>query len=139
MSAIKFIIAEAKKLKKQFPNRYKTWTEYVKQASAVYNSKKRTAKKHVGAIKKKAARKYAPKKKSAIKKYHKDTGSHNVKINVTSGVSGLGSTMEHYRSIYGNLSARKLMEQTKRGKKQIQKNMSEVARKIKKLQNFLKK
>lgn len=39
MTALQWIVKEAKALKKKFPKRYKTWTEYVKQASAIYASK----------------------------------------------------------------------------------------------------
>jgi len=57
MTALQWIVKEAKALKKKYPKRYSTWTEYVKQASAIYASKhkgkspvgkkKTTAKKHV--------------------------------------------------------------------------------------------
>lgn len=39
MTTIEKIVAEAKKLKKQFPKRFTKWTDYVKQASAIYRSK----------------------------------------------------------------------------------------------------
>ena len=39
MTALQWIVKEAKALKKKYPKRYKTWTEYVKQASAIYASK----------------------------------------------------------------------------------------------------
>jgi hypothetical protein len=39
MKPLTWIIAEAKKLKKQYPKRYSKWTDYVKQASAIYSSK----------------------------------------------------------------------------------------------------
>ena len=39
MKPLTWIIAEAKKLKKQYPKRYSKWTDYVKQASALYSSK----------------------------------------------------------------------------------------------------
>lgn len=40
-SALSWIIREAKKLKREFPRRYSKWTDYVKQASAIYSSKHR--------------------------------------------------------------------------------------------------
>ena len=39
MTALQWIIKEAKALRKKFPKRFKTWTEYVKQASAIYATK----------------------------------------------------------------------------------------------------
>ena len=87
MTALQKIIAEAKKIRKKYPK--KEWKDCVAQASAIY-AKKHKGKspvgkksKKVGAVKKKAA-----KKKSAVKSYHKDTASHNVRINVVSGIDG---------------------------------------------------
>jgi len=76
MSALKWIVSEAKKLKKEYPKRYTKWTDYVKQASAIYASKhkgvspvgkKKAAPKKVGAVKKKAAPKKVAKKKAPKK------------------------------------------------------------------------
>jgi len=74
MSALQLIIKEAKSLKKSFPKRFTKWTDYVKQASAIYASKhggkspvgKKKAVKKVAV--KKAAKKKAVKKVSVIKK-----------------------------------------------------------------------
>jgi hypothetical protein len=66
MTALQTIIKEAKSLKKSFPNRFAKWTDYVKQASAIYASK------HKGVSpvgKKKAVKKTA--KKKAVKKVSK--------------------------------------------------------------------
>jgi hypothetical protein len=124
---LKAITTKAKALYKT--GKYKKWTDAIKAAS-----------KTVGAVKtKRVVKKAAPKKKAAIKKkataksYHKDTKSHNVKINVTSGI---GSLMTQLKDQYGKLSAKKLLEKTKRGKKQLQKDMSTVAKKLRKLQTF---
>jgi len=55
MTALEWIVTEAKKIKKQYPKRFKTWREYVAQASAIYSSKHRgkspVGKKKVGAVK----------------------------------------------------------------------------------------
>ena len=84
MTALKFITAEAKKIRKQYPK--KEWKECIAQASAIY-AKKHKGKSKVGAVKKTAKKKVA-KKKTAKKSsnYHKDTKSHNVNIKVVSGV-----------------------------------------------------
>lgn len=100
MTALKWIVKEAKKIKKDHPKRFSKWTDYVAQASAIYAKKhkgkspigKKKAK--VGAIKKKTVKKSVVKNKAAIKKtatknYHKDTKSHNVKISVVSGTPRL--------------------------------------------------
>jgi len=76
MKPLIWIIAEAKKLKKQFPKRYSKWTDYVKQASAIYSSKH-------------ASKSPVAKKKVSGTKTHKDTKSHNVNIKVVSGVGAL--------------------------------------------------
>jgi hypothetical protein len=78
MTALKLIIAEAKKIRKKYPK--KEWKDCVKQASAIYSSKHKTKK--VGAIKKAAKKKVAKKSNG----YHKDTKSHNVNIRVVSGI-----------------------------------------------------
>ena len=93
-------------------------------------------KKNVGAVKKKVVKK-AVKKKAPAKSYHKDTASHNVRISVVSGIAGMKTAAKKLLSDkYGDLAAKKLHESTKRGKKKIQKQMSELAAKIKKVVNL---
>jgi hypothetical protein len=67
MTALQSILKEAKALKKAYPKRFAKWTDYVKQASAIYASKhkgkspvgkkkvakKKNAKKSVGKVDKK--------------------------------------------------------------------------------------
>jgi hypothetical protein len=75
MTALQTIVKDAKALKAKYPKRFAKWTDYVKQASAIYASKHKgkspVGKKKVGELK------------------HKDTKSHNVNIRV---VSGIGKT-----------------------------------------------
>lgn len=126
---LKQITTKAKQLYKT--GKFAKWTDAIKAAS-----KSTATTKKVGAVKKKAAKKITKKaapKKAAAKSYHKDTKSHNVRISV---VSGIGNLMTFYKNEYGNLSAKKLMETTKRGKSKIAKKMTEVAAKIKKLKNW---
>lgn len=97
MTALQWIVKEAKKLKKEYPKRFSKWTDYVAQASAIY-AKKHKGKSPVGkkkgkvsGVKKKTVKKKVVKKaikKATPKSYHKDTKSHNVKISVVSGVVG---------------------------------------------------
>ena len=100
MSALQWIVKEAKKLKKEYPKRYSTWREYVAQASAIYAKKhkgkspvgkKKTLKQKYKAVKKTAKKRVTHAKKSlhhikkaflGTEKTHKDTKSHNVKINL---------------------------------------------------------
>ena len=79
MTALQWIVKEAKDIKKKYPKRFKTWREYVAQASAIYANKHK-GKSPVG--KKKAA----PKKRAVKGTTHKDTKSHNVNVRVVSGV-----------------------------------------------------
>jgi len=68
MTALQSIIKEAKSLKKHYPKRFTKWTDYVKQASAIYASKHK-GKSPVG--KKKATKKVIKKrvvKKKLVKK-----------------------------------------------------------------------
>jgi len=115
MTALQWIVKEAKAIKKKYPKRFSKWTEYVAQASAIYASKhkgkspvgkkkaapKKAAKKKVGAapkkkaapkkVVKKVAKKAAPKKSVSL---HKDTKSHNVNIRVMSGYKKIGNLDE---------------------------------------------
>jgi hypothetical protein len=65
MTALQSIIKEAKSLRAKYPKRFSKWTDYVKQASAIYASKHK-GKSPVG--KKKVVKKKIAKKKVAKKK-----------------------------------------------------------------------
>ena len=70
MTALQTIIKEAKSLKAKYPKRYSKWTDYVKQASAIYSSKHK-GKSPVGkkkVVKKSIAKK--PTEKVILKKVH---------------------------------------------------------------------
>jgi len=64
MSALQWIVKEAKAIKKKYPKRFAKWTDYVAQASAIYSSKHK-GKSPVG--KKKTAKKVAKKRISGPK------------------------------------------------------------------------
>jgi hypothetical protein len=90
MTTLQLIIKKAKALRKAAPKKYAKWTDYVKAASATIKPKKKAT---VSGIKKKAApkkvvKKAAPKKvvRKKATSIHKDSKSHNVRINVVSGV-----------------------------------------------------
>jgi len=90
MTTLQLIIKKAKALKTAAPKKYAKWTDYVKAASATIKPKKKAT---VSGVKKKAVTKKVVKKaapKKATKKatsIHKDTKSHNVRINVLSGLN----------------------------------------------------
>jgi hypothetical protein len=80
MTALQTIIKEAKNIKKTYPNRFAKWTDYVKQASAIYASKHK-GKSPVGkkkAVKKTAKKKAAPKKVAGYVKTIKKGGKTEV-------------------------------------------------------------
>lgn len=94
MTTLQLIIKKAKALRKAAPKKYSKWTDYVKAASATIKPKKKAT---VTGVKKKVVKKAAPKKlvrkKAAPKKttsVHKDSKSHNVRINVVSGIGNIG-------------------------------------------------
>jgi hypothetical protein len=142
MNRLKQITTKAKALYKS--GKYAKWTDAIKAASKQTatvgatkkkSTKKKAATKKKTAVKKAVIKKVATKKKATTRNYgsHKDTGSHNVRISV---VSGIGSLMSLYKDAYGKLSSKKLMEKTKRGRNKIAKEMTAVAAKIKKLKSF---
>lgn len=136
----KKVVAEAKKLRKKNPKL--TQAQAVKQAWAITYSKGTKVGAAKKAAPKKAAKKAAPKKaakKAAPKKMakHIDTKSHNVNIRVVSGIGSLTSkAKELLKDKYGKLASKKLIEKTKRGKKSIQKEMTAIAAKIRKIQSI---
>jgi hypothetical protein len=109
MTTLQKIVTAAKKLKKQYPNKYPKWTDYIKAASkdikkpgkkiadvnVTYRSKKEAdylvERKKNGRFKgtvRLAGVKKKPeaKKKPATVTKHTDKGSHNTNIKVVSGV-----------------------------------------------------
>ena len=127
----KAVVKEASKLRKKNPKL--TQAQAVKQAWAISYSKKRAG---VGAAPKKKAAptKVKAKKSKRISEMHTDTKSHNVNIRVVSGIGAIKKSAETLlKNQYGNLAAKKLSETTKRGKRKIQKAMTDIAAKIRKI------
>lgn len=92
--------------------------------------KKKPTKKHA---KKKAVKKRAVKKISGV---HKDTKSHNVKINVLSGLNSTTTAAINKRvEMYGNLAKTLLNVKTKTDAKKIRNQMQGLKTEI----NILKK
>lgn len=81
MKTIEKIISIAKKLKKEAPNKFAKWTDYVKEASKQIKTKSKPIIKKA----KKVAKKVVKKVKKNIGESHKDSNSHNVKLSIYSG------------------------------------------------------
>lgn len=67
MTALQWIVKEAKAIKNKYPKRFSKWTEYVAQASAIYASKHK-GKSPVGKKKPSIIKKAASKVKKLVKK-----------------------------------------------------------------------
>ena len=106
MTALQWIIKEAKSLKKKYPKRFTTWKEYVAQASAIYASKHK-GKSPVGKKKKTVGKLSSTYKKKLAKKTYtssKQTGPSKKKVDVTrkakkpgKRISKTGKTYYEYR------------------------------------------
>lgn len=77
MSTLTKIVSLAKKLKKEAPNKFAKWTDYIKEASKKIKPVIKKAKKVVKTVSKKAKKHFG--------ETHKDTNSHNVKLSIYSG------------------------------------------------------
>lgn len=126
MTALQWIVKEAKSIKKAYPNRFAKWTDYVKQASAIYASKhkgkspvgkkkavKKTAKKKlvkkVGVVKKRVLKKAAPKKtvKKVLKK-HTHWGKVKTHTRRVNGVTTKSKTHTDKNKITANIQIGKI-------------------------------
>jgi hypothetical protein len=80
MTALQWIVKEAKAQKKKYPTKFKTWKEYIKQASKQYNTgiKPSFPTKKVGTVKKKAAKKPTKYKSKLTNKYKPIKSTDNI-------------------------------------------------------------
>lgn len=137
--ALSWIIKEAKKLKREYPNRFKKWTDYVAQASAIYSSKHR-GKSPVGHKHKKLSgmakqKKSSSKRRAAVKRVKRLHASEGRAIK---RLSAIGSAKRTYKKrleshLYDQVINRfKLSERkgTKTRRKKISKKISEIRRKL---------
>ena len=115
MTKLQQIVKKAQQLRKQYPNKYSKWTEFIKAASkqiagfeGVTRSGNKTIVKYSRAEKPAAKKKAAAKKGAPVKAVqktlfgvkkkaatHKDTKSHNVNIRVMSGMYKLSGVEPH--------------------------------------------
>lgn len=141
MTTLQKIVAAAKKLKKQHPNKYSKWTDYIKAAAKTVKPAAKKAVKKVGAVKTK--KKAVPaKRKAAPVTRHTDRGSHNVKIKVVSGIgaidlnqigSELLSLEMKIKKLQSNLKATKKVAE----KKEIRTHISILNKQFKALKLYL--
>jgi hypothetical protein len=135
MTTLQKIVAAAKKLKKQYPNKYSKWTDYIKAAAKTVKPVAIKSVKKVGAVKTK--KKAAP---AATK--HTDKGSHNVKIKVVSGIGAIDlnqignellSLEMKIKKLEANLKATKKLTE----KKEIRTHISVLKKQFKALKLYL--
>lgn len=103
MTALKWIVKEAKSIKKKFPKRFNTWREYVAQASAIYASKHK-GKSPVG--KKKVAGYVTTKRKGKITNViYKNKKLGALPIGFKGSIWGIKFKIVNQYDIYGDVSA----------------------------------
>jgi len=121
MTAPQTIIKEAKSLRKQYPKRYSKWTDYVKQASAIYASKhknksivskKKATKIKISGVKKKKIVRKAVKKSATLTKVKSILKKDHVRLkhgyNLTNGNVRIGAcsqmSLKHYQDICNKIN-----------------------------------
>jgi hypothetical protein len=139
MNALHWITTEAKKIKRRYPHRFKKWTEYVAQASAIYASKHR-GKSPVGHKHKKingmASRKrsHAKKRSKTVRRIKRLHAAEGRAIRNLGSIAGLKTKLKKKledKIAYGLLSIYKA--RTKRAKKKIAKRVNAEKRQLKNL------
>jgi hypothetical protein len=133
MTALKWITTEAKKIRRKFPKRFSKWTDYVKQASAIYATKHGGRspvgkKRKIGSVRKKS-RKVAV---SRVKKLHRKEGK------AIRALGSIATTKNHLkRQLQERLSWGMLQQytaKTKTAKRKIGKKLSDYKRQLKNLE-----
>jgi hypothetical protein len=103
MTALQWIVKEAKSIKKKYPKRFSKWTEYVAQASAIYASKHK-GKSPVG--KKKVSGYVATKRKGKVTNViytKKKLGA--LPVGFTGNIWGIKFKVVNQFDIYGDVAA----------------------------------
>lgn len=126
MNTLMWITKEAKKLRREYPRRFKTWKEYVAQASAIY-AKKHKGRSPVG----------KPRKKKTVAR--RRVG--NADSNATLALAAIGSTYSHnvhaakkkLTDRLGFMEAAKMSAKGIRSKKEIGKKIAELKKKYRNL------
>jgi hypothetical protein len=130
MNALRWITTEAKKIKRRFPHRFKKWTQYVAQASAIYASKHK-GKSPIGHKRKKIGMARKRKRSATVKRIRKFHAAEGRAIRSLGSIkTRLRKNLEERvgREMYARHKAK-----TKRAKKKITKRISANLRTIRNL------
>lgn len=129
--ALHWITTEAKRLRREFPKRYSTWREYVKQASAIYASKHK-GKSPIGHKHKRktvsgmATKKHSRRRSSALKRarsFHRKEGAALRSLGAVR--SHVSKAAKHLEKVIGDLEVRRFKAKKKSIKKKIGKQIRE--------------
>jgi hypothetical protein len=133
-SRLKAITTKAKALYKT--GKFSKWTDAIKEASKQLSKGKKVSgvKK---SVKKKAKK---PTEQSILNKIHKvkkDVEKLDEAQHKHMSIGAVKShALHHYKSKYGSLSTKKMLEKTKRGKAKLLKEMKAIESKIKKIHSL---
>jgi hypothetical protein len=133
-SRLKAITTKAKSLYKT--GKFAKWTDAIKEASKQLSKGKKISgvKK---SVKKKAKK---PTEQSILNKIHKvkkDVEKLDEAQHKHMSIGAVKShALHHYKSKYGSLSTKKMLEKTKRGKAKLLKEMKAIESKIKKIHSL---
>jgi len=134
-SRLKAITTKAKALYKT--GKFAKWTDAIKEASKQLSKGKKVSgvKK---AVKKKAVKKSS--EQSILNKIHKvkkDVDKLDEAQHKHMSIGAIKThALHHYKSKYGSLSTKKMLEKTKRGKAKLLKEMKDIENKIKKIHSL---
>jgi len=119
INALQWIVREAKRLRREYPHRFKQWKEYVAQASAIYASK------HKG--KSPVGHKHPPKKKSMGKAVRKKASTRKKarparrrRVGAESGVSTRSRTHTDYNRNKVNITVGAVNKHAKSAREKLQ-------------------
>jgi hypothetical protein len=133
-SRLKAITTKAKALYKT--GKFSKWTDAIKEASKQLSKGKK-----VSGVKKSVKKKTKkPTEQSILNKIHKvkkDVEKLDEAQHKHMSIGAVKShALHHYKSKYGSLSTKKMLEKTKRGKAKLLKEMKAIESKIKKIHSL---
>jgi hypothetical protein len=133
-SRLKAITTKAKALYKT--GKFSKWTDAIKEASKQLSKGKK-----ISGIKKSVKKKAKkPTEQSILNKIHKvkkDVEKLDEAQHKHMSIGAVKShALHHYKSKYGSLSTKKMLEKTKRGKAKLLKEMKAIESKIKKIHSL---
>jgi len=144
MNALAWITKEAKRLKRLYPNRFKKWTEYVAQASAIY-SKKHKGRSPVGhkkssMAKKTVRRKAAPRRRkvsgsgiATASKSHTDHNRQRTYISIGSVNKDKARARHKLEQLIGQKEVKRFTAKKKAAKRKLGKQITKLKADYRKL------